>query len=89
MAVLLVTYDLSKPGQDYADLLKYLKGFSWARLSESSYAIVTDQSPESIATAARNHMDANDTVYVIHLKRPYAGFGPTLVNDWLEKHLPY
>lgn len=89
MAVLLVTYDLSKPGQDYADLLKYIKGFGWARLSESSYAIATDQSPDTVVTAARKYLDANDHVYVINLKRPYSGFGPTDVNEWLEKNLPY
>lgn len=53
MAVLLVTYDLAKPGQNYEDLLEYLKGFAWARLSESSYAIKTDLQPQVIADNAR------------------------------------
>lgn len=88
MAVLLVTYDLSKPGQEYTELLEYLKGFAWARLSESSYAIKTDLPPQTIVNTARNHLDANDTIYAITLRRPYAGFGPQAVNDWLEQHLP-
>lgn len=89
MAVLLVTYDLSKPGQDYPDLLMYIKGFAWARLSESSYAIATDQLPATIMAAVRRYVDANDHIYVINLKRPYSGFGPRDVNEWLEKNLPY
>ena len=50
MAVLLVTYDLNKPGKDYNDLLKTIKSYAWARLSESSYAIKTDQSPQQVLT---------------------------------------
>jgi hypothetical protein len=41
MSVLLVTYDLNKPGQNYEELKKYIDKFDWARLSESSYAIET------------------------------------------------
>ncbi len=48
MAVLLVTYDLNTPGKDYNDLLKKIKGYDWARLSESSYAISTSASPQAV-----------------------------------------
>ncbi len=90
MAVYLITYDLKKPGQDYSGLLKEIKKFSsWARLSESSYAVETNQTPETVCNTLRRHMDANDNIYVINLKRPYSGFGPQEVNDWLEKKLPY
>lgn len=88
MSVLLVTYDLKRPGQDYSDLLKYVKGHvSWARLSESSYAVETGLPPGTVATQARRHMDANDTLYVITLTSPWGGFGPQDVNDWLQKRL--
>jgi hypothetical protein len=89
MNVLLVTYDLHKPGQDYSDVLKVIKSFPWARLSESSYAIATDKSPDSVFTAIKPYLDANDNVYIINLKRPHSGFGPKDVNAWLDQHLPY
>jgi len=44
MAVLLVTYDLNKPGKELmARSAQDHKSFPWARLSESSYAIKTEQ----------------------------------------------
>jgi CRISPR/Cas system-associated endoribonuclease Cas2 len=89
MAVLLVTYDLNSPGQKHAKLLEKIKQYSWAKLSESSYAIETDASPQQVFDTLRPITDQNDNLYVINLKRPYAGFGPQDVNDWLESKLPY
>lgn len=89
MTVLLVTYDLNNPGQSYAPLIKYIKSHSWARLSESTYAIRTDDSPVSVRDRIRQIVDANDNVYVINLKRPFSGWGPKDVNEWLENNLPY
>ncbi|BCK62648.1 hypothetical protein KAM338_42920 [Aeromonas caviae] len=89
MAVLLVTYDLNKPGKDYNDLLKTIKSYAWARLSESSYAIKTDQSPQQVFDKLKPFLDQNDNLYVINLKKPYAGFGPKDVNEWLDNSLPY
>lgn len=88
MAVLLVTYDLNKPGQNHSKVLEYIKGFAaWARLSESCYAIKTDLSPGDVCGAIRKLMDNNDHVYIITLSRPYSGFGPKEVNEWLESNL--
>jgi hypothetical protein len=89
MAVLLITYDLRTPGQNYPDLLKYIKSFAFARLSESSYAIETNLSPDTVQARVRQLIDANDHVYVVNLKRPYSGFGPKEVNDWLTDNLPF
>ena len=89
MSVLLVTYDLDKPGQDYSDVLKEIKRFSWARLSESSYAVATDLTPNQLYDRLAPYIDANDTLYVVVLHRPYYGQGPKEVNEWLEKYLTY
>ena len=89
MAVLLVTYDLNKPGQDYSDLLKAIKSYTWARLSESSYAIVTDKTPTTISGELKPFLDASDYIYIVNLKRPFWEFGLKEINEWLEKHLPY
>ena len=92
MAVLLLTYDLNKEGNskvDYKEFYKIRNTYAYARLSESSYALYTSETPQMVFTKLRPHMDANDHVYVINLKRPYTGFGPQEVNDWLEKNLLY
>ncbi len=89
MTVLLITYDLNKPGKDYDDLLKAIRNYSWARLSESSYAIKTEQTPQQVFDKLRPYLDQNDNIYIINLKKPYAGFGPKDVNEWLDNNLPY
>jgi len=91
MAVLLITYDLNRErsGTDRDGLLKFIKSHDWAKLSESSYAIISNLSPQSVTDQARKYLDANDNIYVINLKQPYGGWGPKVVNDWIERNLPY
>jgi hypothetical protein len=91
MAVLLITYDLNRErtGGDREGLLKYIKSHNWARLSESSYAVVSNLSPQSVTDEARKFLDLDDNIYVLNLKRPYWGWGPQEVNEWLQGNLPY
>lgn len=87
MSTLLVTYDLKKPGQDYKDFLELIRKYPYARLSESSYAISTYESPKNVYEKLVSHMDKNDQLYVITLCSPYFGMGPVNVNDWLASAL--
>lgn len=87
MSVLLVTYDLQKPGQDYSGFHDVIKKNAWAKLSESSYAVDTTDSPQTLYNKLDPHMDTNDQVYVITLKSPYFGRGPETVNQWLSQRL--
>jgi hypothetical protein len=88
MAILLVTYDLNRPGQDYSDFHKIIKIYPNIKLSESSYAIQTDESPFDVYSLLNPHLDKNDQLYIITLRKPFHGFGPELVNDWLTERLP-
>lgn len=83
----LVTYDLNRPGKNYEGVLKVIKSFSWARLSESSYAVSGALTAQALYDRLKPHLDASDNLYVIPLGRPYAGFGPKDVNEWLERNL--
>jgi len=87
MAILLVTYDLKKPGQDYSDFISTFKKYAWARLSESCYAIDTYKTPNQIYNELKPFMDQNDQVYIITLSNPWDGYGPKDVNDWLHARL--
>lgn len=41
-----------------------------------------------VAYGTKNkHLDDDDNLYVISLRRPYYGRGPQDVNDWLERRL--
>lgn len=89
MGVLLVTYDLDEPGKDYKDVIKTIKSHDgWARLSESCYAIATSKSPQQVFNQLKPYLDDNDNLYVVTLTKPFAGYGPKDVNDWLENNLP-
>lgn len=87
MSVLLVTYDLRTPGQDYSGLLSTIKSYAWARLSESSYAIDCYKSAAVIYEELRPHMDSNDNLLVIPLASPWYGYAPRDVIQWLESRL--
>lgn len=87
MSVLLVTYDLNAPGQKHAKVLEKIKTFNWARLSESSYAIVSNSTPQSVYEIFEPLIDKNDTLLVIPMHKPYYGFHKKDVIDWLSNNL--
>lgn len=87
MAILLITYDLNKQGQDYAEFYALRNKYPYARLSESSYAIQTEETPRQIFDKFSAAIDQNDYLFVVTLRRPYWGFGPEKVIDWLEARL--
>lgn len=88
MAVYLVTYDLHKPGNNYPAILEQIKASpGWAQLSESSYAISTNETATAAYARIHAQVDENDTLYVITLRKPWMGRGPKKVNDWLDSHL--
>jgi len=88
MSVYLITYDLShKPEKDYEPVWKYIKDHAWAKLSESSYAIVSSQTPQTIFNALHKIIHPDDHMLVITLTRPYTGRNSAAVIDWLASHL--
>ena len=88
MASYVISYDLNSPGQKHTKLLAKIKSYgSWARLSESCYAISTFKSPDGIFSDLAGLIDRNDQLYVIGLHRPWNGFGPNDVNTWLDTEL--
>lgn len=91
MAVLLLTYALNREGTSKVDYTRFYKirdTYDSVRLSESSYALRTGDSPTTVYCNLKTNMGPNDYIYVTGLQRPYSGFGPKRVNEWLEKNLP-
>ena len=88
MSVLLITYDLNKPGQDCEKILEFIKSSSaWARLSETSYAIRTEETPEKVFHRLNPFLSESSRLFVIKLTFPYAGIKGTNVITWLDKNL--
>lgn len=90
MAVLLITYDLNRETKR-PPLLEAVKeaGISWCKLSESSYAIETNETPDQIYNKLQVHIDSNDRITIIHLKKPWQGWQSREVIDWLNNRLSY
>lgn len=87
MRTKVVAYDLNNETQR-PNIVKTVKDLgSWARLSESSYAVETSKSPKEILALLRKHLDADDNCYVITLTAPWYGWGPEEVLQWLRKRL--
>ncbi|MFS8037694.1 hypothetical protein ACI7BZ_12165 [Xanthobacter sp. AM11] len=87
MAVLLVTYDLNREVVR-PNIVKAIKDLgSWAKLSESSYAIDVSDTPQGVFNRLSPLLDGDDNLYVVTLSRPYFGRGPKEVNEWLAARL--
>lgn len=87
MAVRLITYDLNRTGQNYDGFMKVIKNYTWARLSESSYAVDTSDTPEMIYKKLEPYVDSNDYVVVITLEANWWAYHTQEILDWLREHL--
>jgi hypothetical protein len=89
MAVYLITYDLNRE-TTRPPIVDRIKAYGdWAMLSESSYAISTNQTAEQVYANLQALLDQNDQIYIITLKKPWYGYGPKQVNEWLDNVLTY
>ncbi len=86
MKVLIVSYDLVNPGQNYERLIKLIKEFgSWARLGGSAYLILTASTPVEIRDKVKVALDSNDKLFVGSAPAPSAWTGlPDDVSNWLQ-----
>lgn len=88
MRVLLVSYDLKKPGRDYSGLYDTLKTApSWWHYLESCWLLKTDLSPNDLWDGIRQHIDRNDYVLIIEVTSSYQGWLPEKAWDWINKNL--
>ena len=86
MSVHLITYDLNKE-TTRPRIVDEVKKSSWAKLSESSYAIDSNETSDQVFSRFKKFIDDNDRLYVIGLHAPWSGFGPKDVNEWLDSQL--
>jgi hypothetical protein len=87
---LLVGYDLHRPGQDYEELTKFLKGQStWWHALDSTWIVVTSQSASELLAEIKRFIDANDEVLVMDVKGDWwtSLNLPKEATDWLQKYV--
>lgn len=71
----LITYDLSKPGQNYPGLIAALRNAGAVQILYSTWLVSTQQTNVQLRTALLSHMDANDRLFV------------TGVNQWAYSNI--
>lgn len=86
--VLIISYDLANPGQNYESLVKLVKAYqSWARLGGSAYLISTDADPVQVRDNLKKALDSNDKLFVGTAPAPAAWIGmPEAVTKWLHEN---
>lgn len=68
MAKHIVTYDLRKPGQNYDNLIAAIKKYpQWAKVTESSWFIVTWDSAATVRDNLLKQIDGGDRLMVATL----------------------
>jgi len=84
--VLIVSYDLVDPGQNYEQLIKLIKSYpSWARLGGSAYLIYTAMTTVQVRDHLQQALDRNDKIFVGTCPRPSAWGGlPEDVSKWIQ-----
>lgn len=86
MAVLIVVFDYSPTGASHYPMIRAIKKYSWVKLTETSYAISTDLPPQTVFAQLRALMESTCNLYVMTSRKPFAGYGPQSVNDWLQQN---
>lgn len=81
-------YDLREPGGNYTKLHEAIKSYGiWAKITESSWAIVTDSNAREIRDYLRLYIDSNDRLFVIKSGHNSAWRNVIASSEWLKKHL--
>ena len=84
----IVTYDLCQPGRDYTNLYLALKGFTqWGKITESTWAIVSDKTTVEIRDYLMRFVDSNDRFFVIKSGKEAAWNNVLANNKWLKDNL--
>lgn len=91
MNVLLITYDHVKMSTMVDPVPNFVKKYKHVQLSESSYAIETDEKTTTIYHKIMPFLSLNARLFIVTLTQPFTGKGVGQhVGEWawLRKRLP-
>ncbi len=90
--LILITYDLKKPGKDYSDLYKTIKSLgNWWHYLESTWLIdILSSDPNKtvndISSKIKTVMDSNDFLFVTDISnKARQGWLPKEAWDWINQ----
>lgn len=81
-----INYDLNKPGQDYDDLYKAIKGCgAWWHHLGSTWLVDTNLTANQIWNRLAPAADKNDSFLIIGVTQEYSGWLPQKAWDWINE----
>lgn len=87
MNTFLVVFEIQNADKVSA-IIEYLKGFpTWARITGTCYAIVTDKSAREIRDELSQNIDPNDRIFVSLSGHVAAWKNSCCSNKWLKENL--
>lgn len=84
----IISYDLCSLNRDYNHLYSAIKSFgTWGRLTESTWAIVTDSTVVQIRNFLMAFIDNDDRLIVIKGGKEAAWVRTIADNNWVQQNL--
>lgn len=90
MPIYLITYDLNSPGQNYTDLLEFIRSYGTAHhsLMRSSWLIYDPtRNANELFNLLCRFIDQNDRLFVSEVTENFQGWLNSDVNEWLNTTL--
>ena len=84
--MLLISYDLHKPRQNYADLIAAIEAYgNYAHILESTWLIRTSKTAQQVCDDLRRHIDKDDHIFVTGVQEHNRqGWLPQQMWNWMN-----
>ncbi|MDD4060429.1 MAG: hypothetical protein PHW08_06985 [Kiritimatiellae bacterium] len=84
-----INYDLKAPGRNYQALYEEIKkSQQWWHFLESTWIIITPETPDQVWARLGKHIDKNDYFLIIEVKDRCQGWLPQDAWDWIHNNVP-
>jgi hypothetical protein len=89
MKCYIISFDL-KAYRNYDRFYDAIKSYgTWAKITESTWAIVTSQNTTQIRDLLMQHIDSDDRLFIIKSSGTSAWHNSITKIEWLKKYLLY
>ena len=84
-----ITYDLKAPGRNYDSLYEAIKQCGkWWHYLESTWIVITNETSQQIWNRLSSHIDKNDSILIIEVRRNRYGLLPKDAWQWIDENIP-
>jgi hypothetical protein len=84
-----INYDLKAPNRNYESLYEEIKKSpQWWHFLESTWLIITEETPTQVWTRLAKQIDNNDFMLIIEVRENVQGWLPKEAWDWIHSYVP-